>query len=368
MFTRTVRDRLCGANKVGLCFVSIIALGASAGAQGGSQAGPQACVHPPSGLRAWWSGDGNAKDILGRSNGTFQGNTGFAAGKVGQGFNFDGNSVVLVPDNPALDFAQELTVELWFQYRNIDDWRGLIGKRAAAADEEPHTTNFGINVNANLFGLGVYFDDPDATGGDDFDIDGSSLEASRLQPPPSVGEFHHFAGTYRQISATQLEVRMFVDGQLVKSRLLPGNLANTVNDIPVVIGASSTDGEFFQGILDEVTLYSRALSATQIARIFAAGSAGKCKADADEDGIGDRSDRCPLSDLSATVAIGDCDSGVANPLLPSGCTISDLIETCSRQARACVSHVTHDLRKSGVITGRQEVAVQHCSRGRSSKK
>ena len=48
-------------------------------------------------------------------------------------------------------------------------------------------------------------------------------------------------------------------------------------------------------------------------------------ADSDGDGIPDDEDNCPNSDLSDTVVIDGCDSGVANTLLSDGCTIADLI-------------------------------------------
>lgn len=51
--------------------------------------------------------------------------------------------------------------------------------------------------------------------------------------------------------------------------------------------------------------------------------------DSDGDGIPDDEDACSDSDLSATVVIDSCDSGVENQLFDDGCTISDLIEECA---------------------------------------
>jgi hypothetical protein len=89
--------------------------------------------------------------------------------------------------------------------------------------------------------------------------------------------------------------------------------------------------------------------------------------DNDGDGIADNEDECPNSDLSATVVIDGCDSGVPNPLFPTGCTISDLIAACSEGASnhgqfvSCVSHMTNDLKKAGTITGQQKGAIQSCA-------
>src|SRR5207237_974491 len=48
------------------------------------------CVAPPDGLVGWWPGDGNFYDIVGGDTVTPHGGAAFAAGKVGQGFTFDG--------------------------------------------------------------------------------------------------------------------------------------------------------------------------------------------------------------------------------------------------------------------------------------
>jgi len=91
-----------------------------------------------------------------------------------------------------------------------------------------------------------------------------------------------------------------------------------------------------------------------------------CGDDPDEDGIANDQDSCPDSDLSETVVIDGCDSGVANTVLSNGCTISDEIAECGTdsinhgQYVSCVSHLTNDLKHDGVITGREKGAIQSC--------
>jgi hypothetical protein len=93
--------------------------------------------------------------------------------------------------------------------------------------------------------------------------------------------------------------------------------------------------------------------------------------DADLDGVADDSDDCPDSDLSATVVVGTCDSGVPNTVLPSGCSISDLVSQCAAGAGnhghfvSCVAHTLNDLKKAGVISGAQKGAIQSCAGGAS---
>lgn len=89
--------------------------------------------------------------------------------------------------------------------------------------------------------------------------------------------------------------------------------------------------------------------------------------DEDGDGFADCDDACPSSDLSATVVIGGCNSGVANTLLAGGCTIADEIAHCAASAVnhgafvSCVAHLTDALKAQGIITGAQKGAIQRCA-------
>jgi hypothetical protein len=49
-------------------------------------------VRPTQGLLAWWPGDGDANDVLGSNNGRLNGGAGFAAGILGQAFDFNGTN------------------------------------------------------------------------------------------------------------------------------------------------------------------------------------------------------------------------------------------------------------------------------------
>src|SRR5204863_9402120 len=106
---------------------------------------------------------------------------------------------------------------------------------------------------------------------------GNIFEISSYYPLPTLHVFHHFAGTYRQADANHIELKTYLDGALVQTRLFLGSLRNTVNNQAVVIGnANGGTGTSFLGVIDEVTLYNRVLGAAEIAAIYHADSAGKC--------------------------------------------------------------------------------------------
>ncbi len=221
------------------------------------------CTPAPAGLVAWWPGDGNANDVFGVNNGTFVGSISYAPGEVGQSFNFDGvTGGVQIPDSPMLSFTNELTVEFWYKDTGSVIDYGLVTKRPVFVG----ACNFGINVLLDSSQvLQVFFEE--STSG--------TFQISAV-PVPTAGVFHHVAATYRQATATQVEVQTFIDGQLVKTATLSGNLANTVNSQPVSIGCDSLNHDNLKGEIDEVSLYNRILSTNEIAAIYNAGSAGKC--------------------------------------------------------------------------------------------
>ena len=89
----------------------------------------------------------------------------------------------------------------------------------------------------------------------------------------------------------------------------------------------------------------------------------------DGDGVPDGRDKCIGSSRSATVVIDGCNSGVPNTTFATGCRITDQINDCAVGASnhgkfvSCVSHLTNDLKKAGIITGAQKGAIQSCAGG-----
>ena len=91
--------------------------------------------------------------------------------------------------------------------------------------------------------------------------------------------------------------------------------------------------------------------------------------DADLDGLADQLDCDPTSDLSATLVIAGCDSGVTNFSFTSGCTFSDLIQQIGANSRnhgqfeSGVAHLTNALKSAGLISGNQKSVIQRCAAG-----
>ena len=73
----------------------------------------------------------------------------------------------------------------------------------------------------------------------------------------AVNTWTHLAGTYD--GAT---LRLYVNGVQISSRAQTG--AMTVSTSPLQIGGDSVYGQYFQGTIDEIRVYNRALSAAEM--------------------------------------------------------------------------------------------------------
>jgi hypothetical protein len=217
------------------------------------------CVRPPPNMIAWWTADNTAADLSGNGyHGTFfQGSGTYTAGKVGAAF-----SLPTIPDfvqaSPSLNFPGNFSIDAWIRTTNT----GL----AAVIDKR---LNAGSNpVGYYLFVLG---------GALGFELgDGQpSLPHVSAGPNISDGNWHHVAATIDRASTTG--GNLYVDGALVHTfdpTTRPGSIANAFS---LRIGQAYVSAIAFQGAIDEVELFDRALLPQEVQDIFRAGSAGKCK-------------------------------------------------------------------------------------------
>jgi uncharacterized protein (TIGR03437 family) len=207
------------------------------------------CIQPPGGMVGWWPGDDNANDIQGPNNGTLQNGATFAAGQVGQAFSFDGTDDYVSTNLDAQPSVMPSTTwDAWvFPTRvNLPSVRqGIMsidtGGFARSVLIEMGTANFGV-----FTGAGVW------------------------QPAPvTLNQWQHIAVVY-----TPTGIRFYKNG--VEFVFSGG--ANTIATTGrFQIGRFPGFPQYFQGRIDEVEVFNRALSQAEIQAIFNAGSAGKCK-------------------------------------------------------------------------------------------
>jgi hypothetical protein len=217
---------------------------------------PTATVSP-SGQVAWWSGDGNANDIAGNNNnGVLMNGAGFAVGKVGQSFVLDGGYVEVI-DSPTLEVTTQLTIESWIKPSDTNQFRQIVSKFGA-------TGNYAYQIG--LAPNGALRTDLSQTGGPAYE---------QLTSPANVimaNAWNHVAVTFNAGVTT-----LYVNGNSVVSATLPINSIFGSGNTNVNIGRDPAGLQYFSGIIDEASIYNRALSAIEIQAIFNAGQAGKLK-------------------------------------------------------------------------------------------
>ncbi len=218
------------------------------------------CATTPEGLISWWPAEGNADDVAGTNNGTLENGVTFAPGEVGEAFSFNGNyQHVQIADSPSLRPAST-TIECWFNLSNVVQSGGYMNLMSKPVGPLYHDS-FAFWLEAGTLNGAV------GSSG----VEGPYLIYPFTQIP---GVWHHAAFTFDSATETQA---LYLDGAVVASGA--ANLQIGYDTNSVLIGCDSDYGTIdqpFDGRIDEVSLYDRALTSAEIAAIYNAGSAGKC--------------------------------------------------------------------------------------------
>ena len=232
------------------------------------QAGAQNCTPPPWGLAHWWRGEGNAFDTVSVQDGTLIGGVQFTNGQVGTAFLFSGSGddYIALPQNlfpmPGTGEGHSpFSFEFWFQTTSSGV---ILGQQ----DLPPFNSDLGGSVPAVYVGTNGFLY-----------VQMFWSEAPQLTSlvPVNDGAFHHVVVTYD--GATEI---LYLDGGIIGSTPFVQEAYASVYYYEFGTGYTGgwdeTTGDWFpfQGVLDEPSLYTRALSPLEVATLFHSGAAGKC--------------------------------------------------------------------------------------------
>ncbi|SPE51544.1 hypothetical protein SBV1_1380001 [Verrucomicrobia bacterium] len=230
---------------------------------------PPSCVSLSNGLAAWWKGNGDGSDSAGSNSIPSLSGIGFGPGEVGLAFAFDGAAHnVIVPDSPALDFGsnQDFSIEVWVQPALANagnSFMTIVDKRLVGG--VLHDLGYALSLGNGQ----VQFRMSDS-------LFGISSAFGPAGPDLRDGSFHHLA--VRVIRNSTAGGNLYVDGQAVLTFDPTAQSASLLSTQPLRIGNPSgqTFNGFFQGAIDELSLYRRALSSAEVLAIYNAGHFGKC--------------------------------------------------------------------------------------------
>jgi len=211
-----------------------------------NEASATATTAPPTGLVAAYSFDAGSGTTLADSSGNNNSGTltnatwaGAGNGKVGNALSFNGtNASVSIPDSNSLDLTSGMTIEGWVKPNTVTGFHTVIAKETSG------------NIVYGLYA------------GSDTNKPQSQVTVGqpRLVDAPSAiptGSWSHLAATYDGTTE-----RLYVNGTQVASLAISGTISTSTGAFK--IGGNAIWGEWFNGLIDEVRVYNRALSASEI--------------------------------------------------------------------------------------------------------
>jgi hypothetical protein len=134
-----------------------------------------------------------------------------------------------------------MTLEAWVRPTVVSNWRTIMLKERTGGLVYAMYGNTDTNRPSGHAFIGA----------SEFDTRGTAQLA--------VNTWTHLAATY-----DGLNLRLYVNGTQVSSRALTGSMSASTGALR--IGGNTIWQEWFAGLIDEVRVYNRALSATEVAQ------------------------------------------------------------------------------------------------------
>jgi len=268
------------------------------------------CITPPSGMIAWWTGDYNSSNVvtpiplfgfiatayynslytpMGKVNASFNFRNSFEASLLSTRFNIFGYRFADYQLNYPRDYpspnngvfggqrlSQGFTVDAWInlssdpafnnRYRPIvavwnESENAPYGVRVWALVVEPIPNTLGLKRLRFDTSNNYYYQQRNL-------VIGGNLSSNTWYHVAAVNNVTHNL--------------IYINGNLVGTRFIPvtsRGIANDFNKTYLNIGSAryGANSYTFGGMIDEVEIFNRSLSQTEIQSIYNAGSAGKCK-------------------------------------------------------------------------------------------
>ena len=226
------------------------------------------------GLVSYWTFDkqdiagGTVKDVWGENDGKIVGNPKIVDGQVGEALEFDGSDDYVNLTNLG-DFGEKVgasTFEAWVKTSFKKDWTTLFkvldqGCNMAWAIDVNRSAKAGFPFAEDI--VHYYVRQKSAAG--------CNAIAVEIEFPLSDGKWHHIV--FGIVDPGKSEVSIYMDGE--PQEIIVGDAKKLDTFIPFVepvyIGAANNRGNVerhFPGLIDEVRIYDRPLTADEVTRNF----------------------------------------------------------------------------------------------------
>ena len=201
-------------------------------------------ILPNNGLVSYWPGDGNVNDVVGGNSGELLNGATYRPGVSGQAFSFDGiDDFLQTPTKGLPTGSGDRTMAMWVTIDNFQTMTAVFGGYGAfGSDSQVYfLQTLGANLSITNWG------------------EGSGI--TPLEP----GKWYHIAATTDSNSTS-----LYLNGNLLKKQNMtldtPVNTHFYSGRLPGKLG----DIRRLKGAVDEIQIYNRGLSASEIQTLFLA--------------------------------------------------------------------------------------------------
>ncbi len=246
-------------------------------------------------LRGYYPFEGNVYDFTGEGhNGTINGNPALGEGKIGKGYTFDGDGdyINLYPLS-GFELIDEVTVSAWIKTSDLPFSAVGIVKRGYWTSSWS-MQQYGLMILNGVVNFGI----GDGNGGSE-QVYGGLVNDN---------QWHQVVGVLRDNNFLEI----YVDGVLKDSIVKTITPVKSNSNILQIIGALKGDGNFFNGMIDEVKIWNYALEPEEILREYQ----NDFSSDLNNDGLTDQKDLIILSQ----------NMGLSNCISPDWCNGKDITQ------------------------------------------
>lgn len=204
----------------------------------------------PGQAAAWWPGDGHANDMIGGNNGTLINGASFAQGLVGQAFSFNGVNQYVQAPNPVNFGSQDFTIDLLVNFNSVPPPSPIDNPSNIFIGDDDGAGN----LNKWFFALGG--------GVLNFHIKNPRIASQFFAQAPFQPNPHQWYNL--AVTRSSGTISIYVNGQKVSSEFTS---AVSSPSSPLTIGWANDNVGYFNGLIDEVRIYNRALSDSELQSI-----------------------------------------------------------------------------------------------------
>lgn len=221
--------------------------------------------------------ENGTSDMAGASAGTFGATFGTTGGISGNGATFTAGTgtgstttAVTLPIGfgAGSDLGSNFSVSAWYQLNNPPTATG--SGRYFVYEGLSSTTGFSLS-----YGLRDGTDgDTLIEDGEVFTFNGTPSTSFQIDNAGSQGAWHHILQTYT-VNGVNTEIRTWIDGTLQGTILTTANTNIASAGINIGRARTGTGNRGFDGQIDEIAVWNRALDSTDAAAVYNAGLAGQ---------------------------------------------------------------------------------------------